>query len=78
MKKLLFLFVLTSIVSKSFSQKKDIENQLLITNKTPQNFLQALPSVNKWLDAERVQVFMKPSENETMKNVVLNLKTGKI
>jgi dipeptidyl-peptidase-4 len=78
MKKILLVLAGITTITNVFSQKKPIDSQLLIGNKSPENFFQALPSVNKWLDEDRVQVFMKPSENETMKNVVLNLKTGKI
>ncbi|MFN8431674.1 MAG: DPP IV N-terminal domain-containing protein [Spirosomataceae bacterium] len=78
MKKILLVLAGITSITNVFSQKKPIDSQLLIGNKSPENFFQALPSVNKWLDEDRIQVFMKPSENETMKNVVLNLKTGKI
>ena len=76
MKKIFIAFLL--INSAVFAQKKQIESSLLIANKTPQNFLQQMPSINKWLSNDRILVYMKPSATENMKNVVLNLKTGKI
>ncbi|CAN1486205.1 DAP2 Dipeptidyl aminopeptidases/acylaminoacyl-peptidases [Spirosomataceae bacterium] len=69
-----FLFVSTAL----FAQQKKIESSLLIANKNPDNFLQSLPTINKWLDNDRVLIYMKPSPSESMKNVVLNLKSGQI
>ncbi|MGL4630819.1 MAG: DPP IV N-terminal domain-containing protein [Leadbetterella sp.] len=72
-KLLLLIFVSTRI---SAQQKDTIPDELLITGKSPGSFLQSLPSVNEWLSPHTIQVFMKPSENESPKKLILNLKTN--
>lgn len=76
MKKAIVLFL--SLSSTLFAQKQTIESNLLIANKTPDNFLKALPTINKWLSDDKILIYMKPSPNEGMKNVILNLKSGQI
>jgi dipeptidyl-peptidase 4 len=78
MKKNLFLTLVIISSLNVFSQKKNIDSKLLISGKSPENFLQQLPMVNNWIDNHRVQVFMRPSPEENPKNVVLNLKTNTI
>jgi len=76
MKKVIVLFF--GISTTLFAQKQAIESNLLIANKTPDNFLQALPTINKWLSDDKILIYMKPSPNEDLKNVILNLKSGQI
>ncbi len=78
MRKIYFIIFILLSYTYSFSQKKSIDSKLLIAGKSPDGLLQALPVVNNWLDAHRVQVFMKPSPEANPKNVILNLKTNTI
>ncbi len=59
------------------AQKTSISDELLIANKSPENFTVPIGRVLKWVDQDKVIANMKPSEAEAPKNVMLNLKTGK-
>ena len=76
MKKAIVLFF--GLSSALFAQKQTIESNLLIANKTPDKFLEALPRINKWLSDDKILIYMKPSPKEDLKNVILNLKSGQI
>ena len=72
MKKTLLLLCLAS--ASVFAQKRDIDNNDLIAGKTPQNFTQALPTINRWLDDDRVLITQKISPDGPLKTMILELK----
>lgn len=78
MKKISLIILLSFFCFVTVAQKSPIDSKLLISGKTPDNFLQNLPIVQDWLGNNRVLVFMKPSETEPMRNVVLNLSSNTI
>jgi dipeptidyl-peptidase-4 len=75
MKKFFWLIALAPSVL--FAQNQKINDDILISGKTPENFYNPLPRVLKWVDNDKVIANMKPSESEGQKNVMLNLKNGK-
>ncbi len=72
---LLFLCLHTSAIQ---AQKNLLPSQDIMAGKTPENFYQTLPSVNRWLSEDKVLIYMKKSSTENLKNVVLNLKTKEV
>ena len=76
MKKILLFLCLHAFGIQA--QKNLLPSKEIMAGKTPENFYQTLPSVNRWLANDKVLVYMKKSSSENLKNVVLNLKTKEV
>ncbi len=69
------LILLTTI---SFAQKRDIEKQDLIEGKVPENLFTNLPTLRKWMTADKALIFMSKGKGESMRNHILDLRTGEV
>jgi dipeptidyl-peptidase-4 len=76
MKKTLLLLCLAS--TAVFAQKKDFDEKELMTGKTPKNFIQTLPVIQRWLDDERLLISQKATPDAEAKSIVLEVSTGKM
>jgi dipeptidyl-peptidase-4 len=74
LKKLILLSLALSTFCGTYSQPKKIDSDYLIKGQLPVGILESTPAVNKWLGNHKAEVFMK--EGNTMKNLILDLKTG--
>jgi dipeptidyl-peptidase 4 len=60
----------------AFAQKKPIDDKTLLAGKYPENFLQSVPAVNRWIDSQTAEVFIKNEETGKYGNRILDLKTN--
>lgn len=67
-----------AVLSAPNAQNKKITSADLLANKLPNNFINSLPSVVKWLDDEKLILNQKKHPDSAAKNYVMEVKTGKL